>query len=187
VNARAPARYGAVAILLHWVTAALVFTLFVLGWRMVSLPLSPSKFTLYAQHKSLGLVVLALSGFRLAWRLAHRVPQAVDESLWRRRAAAIVHGLIYAALFALPVSGWLFNSAVGFPLSFFGVINMPPLSAPRPEWRETARLAHVWLGYALLAALGLHVAAALHRQFVRRDGTIARMLPSFGQSVRRTI
>ena len=187
MNARAPVRYGAVAILLHWVTAALVFTLFVLGWRMVSLPLSPSKFALYAQHKSLGLVVLALSSFRLIWRLTHGVPQAVDESLWRRRAATMVHGLIYATLFALPLSGWLFNSVVGFPLSFFGVIDIPPLSAPRPEWKETARLAHVWLGYALLAALGLHVAAAVHRQFVRRDGTIARMLPNFGQSARRPI
>jgi cytochrome b561 len=185
VNRQAPVRYGGIAILQHWVSAVLIVTLFGLGWRMVSLPPSPSKFELYLLHKSLGLVVLALSVVRLLWRVGGPAPAPVDGPLWQRRAAGGAHWLLYALLFALPLSGWLFNSFVGFPLSLFGLVNLPPLAAPEPALKESARLTHVWLGYLLVALLAMHAAAALHHQFVKRDGTLSRMLPRLSQATRR--
>jgi polyisoprenoid-binding protein YceI len=76
---------------------------------------------------------------------------------------------------------------VGFPLSFFGLVNLPPLAAPAPPLKESAQLAHVRLGYLLLALLAMHVAAALHHQFVKRDGTLSRMLPRLSQATRRPV
>jgi cytochrome b561 len=186
MNAHVPAHYGGVALIMHWATAALIVALFILGWRMIPLPLSPAKLELYALHKSLGIAVLALSGFRLAWRLARPAPKPVDGPIWQRRAATGAHMLLYALLLVLPLSGWLFNSLVGFPLSFFGMVDVPPLAAPQPAPKETVRLAHIWLGYMLLVALGLHVAAALHHHFVRRDEALVRMLPRLTKSTRRS-
>jgi cytochrome b561 len=185
MSRQALARYSGIVILQHWVSAALIVTLFGLGWRMVSLPLSPSKFELYARHKSLGLVVLALSVVRLLWRVGSPIPALVDGPVWQRRAAAGTHWLLYALLFALPLSGWLFNSFAGFPLSLYSLVNLPPLATPEPALKESARLAHVWLGYLLLALLAIHAAAALHHQFVKRDGTLSRMLPGLSQATRR--
>jgi cytochrome b561 len=185
MSRQALARYSGIAILQHWLSVALIVTLFGLGWRMVSLPLSPLKFELYALHKSLGLLVLALSVVRLLWRVGSPIPAPVDGPVWQRRAAAGAHWLLYALLFALPLSGWLFNSFVGFPLSFFGLVNLPPLAAPEPALKESARLAHAWLGYLLLALLAIHAAAALHHQFVKRDGTLSRMLPRLSRATRR--
>ena len=185
MSRQALARYGRIAILQHWVSVALIVTLFGLGWRMVSLPLSPSKFELYTFHKSLGLVLLALSTVRLLWRVVGPVPAPVDGPVWQQRAAAAAHWTLYALLFALPLSGWLFHSFVGFPLSFLGLVNLPPLAAPEPTLKENARLAHLWLGYMLLALLAIHAAAALHHQFVKRDGTLSRMLPDLSQATRR--
>jgi cytochrome b561 len=185
MSRQAVARYSSIAILQHWVSVALIVTLFGLGWRMISLPLSPAKFELYAFHKSLGFVVLALSTVRLLWRVAGPVPAPVDGPVWQRRAAAAVHWTLYALLFALPLSGWLFNSFVGFPFSFLGLVDLPPLAAPEPALKENARLAHLWLGYLLLVVLAIHAAAALHHQFVKRDGALSRMLPSLSQATRR--
>src|SRR5580704_13513078 len=172
MSRQALARYNSIAILQHWVSVALIVTLFGLGWRMISLPLSPAKFELYAFHKSLGFVVLALSTVRLLWRVAGPVPAPVDGPVWQRRAAAAVHWTLYALLFALPLSGWLFNSFVGFPFSFLGLVDLPPLAAPHPALKESARLAHLGLGSLLLVCLAIHAAAALHHQFVKRDGAL---------------
>jgi cytochrome b561 len=184
MSRQARARYSSIAILQHWVSVALIVTLFGLGWRMISLPLSPAKFELYAFHKSLGFVVLTLSTVRLLWRVAGPVPAPVDGPLWQQRAAAAVHWTLYALLFALPLSGWLFNSFVGFPFSFLGLVDLPPLAAPEPALKENARLAHLWLGYLLLTLLAIHATAALHHQFVKRDGALSRMLPDVSQATR---
>ncbi|NTG04950.1 cytochrome b [Agrobacterium rhizogenes] len=170
--------YGGTAILLHWTSAALIFGLYGLGWWMVTLPLSPSKFELYALHKSLGLLLLVFSACRLAWRITRGAPALADGPAWQQHAATLAHIGLYLMLFALPLSGWLYNSVVGFPLRFFDLFDAPPLYSAQPEFRAGARNLHVWLGYVLLALIMLHVAAALHHQFIKRDGTLSRVLPS---------
>ncbi|WP_439632093.1 cytochrome b [Shinella sp.] len=174
-----PHRFDAVAMIFHWGSALLLLLLFALGWRMVALALSPAKFELYALHKSLGLVALALACLRLLWRLFRGAPPPVEGPVWQRRAATAAHGLLYGLLFAMPLSGWLFNSLVGFPLGFFGLVDVPALSVADPAMQDMARLAHRWAGYGLLALIAAHVGAALHHRFVLRDGTLERMLPSW--------
>jgi len=39
---------------------------------------------------------------------------------------------------------------------------------------------HTLASYLLLGVVGLHALAALYHHFVRRDGTLARMLPRIG-------
>jgi cytochrome b561 len=67
-------RYGAVAIVLHWLVAAAILATFPLGLYMADLPLSPRKLTLVSYHKWIGVTVFGLMGLRLAWRLTHRPP-----------------------------------------------------------------------------------------------------------------
>lgn len=174
-----PSRFNAPAMIFHWGSALLLLALFGLGWRMVGLALSPAKFELYALHKSLGLVALAVAGLRLLWRLFKGAPHSIDGSVWPRRAAGAAHVLLYVLLFVMPFSGWLFNSLVGFPLSFFGVADVPALAAANPTMKEMARLAHIWVGYFLLVLIAAHIGAALYHRFVLRDGTLERMLPKW--------
>ena len=77
-NSEVTDRYSGYAIGLHWATTALIVALFFVGWRMVALPISPAKFELYALHKSLGVVVLAVTVWRLAVRLLRPAPDAID-------------------------------------------------------------------------------------------------------------
>lgn len=172
-----PARYSIVAILLHWAVAAAIVALVLIGWNMVDLPLSPRKLELYALHKSIGLTVLGLAVLRLAWRWLRRPPPPDPMPRWQEQAAAWAHRLLYALLFLLPLTGWLFNSIVGFPLSWFGFVTLPPLAPALPAWREASADLHHWLGWILIVVVALHAAGALHHQFILRDATLWRMLP----------
>ena len=171
-------RFGATTKFFHWVTLLLVAALFPLGWYMVGLPLEPETFEIYALHKSLGLTVLGLTVFRLIWRLFNPTPPVLGEvSAWQRGAARISHGLLYAILITLPMSGWLLSSAADFLPSWFGLFELPALVEPDDGLREKSIVLHQMLGWLFLALLVLHVGAAIHHHAVRKDATLRRMLP----------
>ena len=67
--------YGLVAIVLHWIIAALFVGQVALGIVMVRVESMALQFTLIQWHKSLGFTILALSLARLAWRLTNRGPE----------------------------------------------------------------------------------------------------------------
>ena len=69
-----PKRYSATAIALHWVLGLVIVALFGVGLYMANLPFSPLRLKLYNWHKWTGVTLLALTVFRLVWRLTHRPP-----------------------------------------------------------------------------------------------------------------
>ena len=171
-------RYGAVAIAFHWLVAAALFVTFPLGLYMADLPLSPRKLTLVSYHKWIGVTVLALMSLRLAWRLTHRPPPLPPAMpAWQRRAATLAHWMLYALLLAIPLSGWLYSSAVGVPTVYLGLWQLPDLVGKDKALAEALKLAHKSLNFTLLALVVVHVAAAIKHHFVDRDGLLARMLP----------
>jgi len=170
---------------MHWGVALLILALAVLGWTAVSLPLSPLKLKLFFWHKSLGILVLLLATVRLAWRWIDAVPAAAQDSQpWERRVAVTVHGLLYLLLFAMPLSGWVINSAANFPFKVFGLWPLPPIVPKDSGLKELAEDTHLLLFWLLCGLLMLHVGAALWHHFVRRDRVLRRMLPRFLQRTR---
>jgi cytochrome b561 len=173
------ARFNSPAIALHWLTALGLLAVFPLGVYMVDLPLSPSRIKLYAYHKWLGVTLFGLVALRLLWRLVHRPPAwPLGLAEWQRKAAAVVHAAMYAAMFALPLSGWLYSSAAGVPTVYLGWWQLPDLVDRDRALAETLKGVHLWTGYSLIGLFALHVAGALKHQFVDRDGLMHRMLPA---------
>jgi hypothetical protein len=96
------ARYGAVALLLHWSMAVLLIGLAALGLYMVTLPdvgFNTEKNTLVIYHKEFGVLAFVLLAIRLSWRVTQILPRLV-ESLpeWQKVSARFVqlgfYGLI---------------------------------------------------------------------------------------------
>jgi cytochrome b561 len=172
------ARYTTPAIALHWLLALLILGTLAVGLVMTALPLSPTSLRLFNGHKWAGMLVLILSALRLLWRLGHRPPAPPDMARWQRHAARGVHVLLYALSFAVPVSGWAYSSAAGFPIVLFGVLPLPDWVAADRALAEALKPLHHALAYALAATAALHVAAALQHQLVARDGLLHRMWPS---------
>ncbi|HLS84423.1 MAG TPA: cytochrome b [Arenimonas sp.] len=173
-----PERWGAPSIALHWLTLLLVLALVILGLVMTELPNSAFKVKVYALHKSLGLTVLGLTALRLLWRLFAGAPGPVPGTpRWQNAGAQLMHGALYVLLLAMPLSGWLYNSASGFPLKFFGWFRVPALSGRDATLKALAHDAHYWLFVTLVLLVALHAAAALYHHYRNRDATLARMLP----------
>lgn len=172
-------RWGSVSQALHWLIALLILLLGIVGLSMGELPKTPKYFWVYTAHKSLGISVLALVVVRLGWRLYAGTPEPEPGTpTWQERIASATHWLLYALIFAIPLSGWLYDSASGLrPFHWFGLFEMPKLSPPDEQLRVLSHFAHEWGFWLLIAMVLAHAGAAFYHHLFQRDATLARMLP----------
>ncbi len=173
----ASVRWNRFAQFLHWLIALLIVGLGIVGLWMTSMAVSMDKLKVFALHKSVGITVLILVGLRLVWRLATRHPPVMPGPAWQRWSASAVHFALYVMMFAMPLSGWLFNSAANFPLRWFGLFSLPALWGPDPAVKHWALQVHEYGFWTLAALVGIHAAAALKHHYFDRDETLRRMLP----------
>jgi len=170
--------WGAPAKLFHWVMAALILAQIALGLMAASWRVSPVKLELFFWHKSTGMLILALVALRLLWRLANPAPMLPPGmAAWERAAARLSHLLLYALMIALPVTGWIVNSASNVPFRIFWLIPLPAIVAPDEPTADLVALVHGGLAALLALALVAHVGAALRHHFVKRNTVLIRMLP----------
>lgn len=168
-------RYTATAIALHWLLAVAILASLLVGNFMSDLPISPLRLKLVNWHKWAGVTILALSLLRLAWRLTHRPPPDVPMAHWQLAAAHATHWAMYLLFLAVPLAGWAYSSAAGFPVVWFGVLALPDFVTPDKALAASLKALHALLAYTLAALVALHVAAAIKHQLVDRDGLLARM------------
>lgn len=174
-----PDRWGPVSQLFHWISVLLLIAIAGIGLTMEDLPNSPDKVRVYALHKSLGLTLLAVVVLRLAWRWTRPIPADVPGlSRWVRRGAATVHWSLYAMMLAMPLTGWLLNSAEGFPLQWFRLFNLPALVPANEDLADTFEALHENGFWILVALIAGHVVAAMYHHFFVGDDTLRRMLPA---------
>jgi len=129
-------------------------------------------------HKSIGLVVLFLVLFRFAWnRIRPRPPLASTLSGPQRRLALGAHHTLYGLMLAIPLLGWFASMTYGGRTRFFGWFELPMILEKNVDAAVIYRNGHIWLGWLLFAVLLLHIGAALWHHLVKRDATLAQMLP----------
>ena len=173
----APARYSRTAMALHWLLALVIACAFCVGLYMADMPFSPQRLKLFNWHKWTGICILALSALRLLWRLTHQPPPDLPAPSWQLHAAHATHWALYALFFAVPLVGWAYSSAAGFPVVVFGLIPLPDFVSPDKALAEAIKPWHGYLAFTLAALVLLHVAAALKHQLLDRDGLLLRMWP----------
>ena len=93
------------------------------------------------------------------------------------RAHSATHVALYGLFFAVPLIGWAYSSAAGFPVVLFGQLPLPDFVSPDKDLAALIKPWHEISAFALAGLVVLHVAAALKHQFVDRDGLIGRILP----------
>lgn len=160
----APAQYRPAQIILHWVVVLgiLVQWLFngpivsVIEARQTGAELDGSATTMAWFHVSVGSIILIAVIARLYLRKRYGVPDhAPGTSDIQAKIASGVHWSLYGLLLAMVLTGML-------------------------TWNGIAPLgsAHFVINTLIFFVALLHVAAALFNQFVRKDGTLRRMMLS---------
>lgn len=172
-------RYPRLSILFHWLIALLIIAAFALGTVMTEMRISPAKLQYYSWHKWLGVTVLGLVAFRLLNRLMQTTP-AYPNSMkaWEKQLANATHLVLYVLMFAVPVSGYLYTYAAGYPVVYLGWIELPALISPNPELKPLLKDAHKILTKIMFVLVSLHVLAALKHYFIDKDTILQRMLPT---------
>jgi cytochrome b561 len=177
--------WGWPARLLHWVMAGLILFQIGLGFRMVQLVSDVYvQFSLYQTHKSWGFVIFMLALLRIVWRVTHKPPEPpagmrpLEEALARGG-----HLALYVLMVLLPITGWLMASAsalqetYGLKNMVFDWFEMPdPFQPGSKELEGVFKSVHTWAASGLAVILLGHAFAALHHQFIRRDGVLRRMI-----------
>ena len=182
-NSRTPVEtYSWTARTLHWVTVALVVIQVPIGAVMTYRGNTLNvwdKLTgaLYNSHKLIGVTILLVVIWRLAYRFTRGAPP--DEPTiepWQKLASHANHWGMYLLLVCVPVAGYVGISL--FPaLDIFGLFSLPGIVAPNKEAANTAFTVHKVLAVLLVLFIAVHVAAALFHYFVRKDNVLGRMLP----------
>jgi cytochrome b561 len=184
----APSQYTRTAMILHWIIAVLIIVNVVLGLSADSLPDDWMR-PVIDMHKSIGITVLGLALLRILWRASHKPPPLPHVFLfWERAAAHIAHFLLYFLMIALPLSGWMHDSAwkaaATHPLHLFGVVPFPRIGfimnldpAVKEPLHDKFGALHACLGYALYALLAMHIGGALKHELLDRHSVIKRMVP----------
>lgn len=150
---------------------------FVLAQLADNAPSDLRELVLLANHKSVGITILAVAVLRIIWRFRH-TPPALPTAMprWQATASSISHWSLYALLFAVPVTGWLMSSASAYPVSWFNLFQLPDFVAPNPELKDVFEETHEVLAKLLLVIASVHVGAAAKHAVVDKDGVLHRMV-----------
>lgn len=169
--------YGSVSIAIHWLTAIVVYAMFGVGLWMVTLGYYDTWYHKAPElHKSVGMVLLAVMLFRVAWRFISPPPKPLSEySLLTRYSAVIAHLMLYGLLFAILFSGYLIATAEGKPVEVFGLVPVPATLAIGKK-ADLAGDIHLWLAWFVVLLSVLHGLAAIKHHFIDKDITLKRML-----------
>lgn len=168
------AKYSQLARVLHWSVALLVFLTWPMG-LMIGFVKDDVKLDFYLVHESLGFLVLWVMLLRIGARLSRPAP-AIQGPRIERIAAHTVHGLIYIFLVIMPVSGFLATNAHGFPLQWFGLVEIWSPLGKSPQIAPVLSAIHEWSAWIVLGLVALHLLAVIFHHLVRRDATLYRIL-----------
>ena len=169
-------RYSRVAIALHWLMAIVLTIAWLLGQLIEDAPRGDARVAAMGLHIAAGLSAALLLLLRLAARWFGAPAFPADMPAWERKLAAAGHHALYVVMVALPVLGLTIVLTDRRDMPVLGLFTIPGLFPYRPL-HDTAEGAHALAADALLVLVGLHLLAVLWHRFVRRDGTLARMLP----------
>ncbi len=180
------ARYDFTSILLHWVTAILIFVQYAVIWFWQTAPQDTQQ---WAFHFNLHLLIGLISFLAvIAWLIRRFTvkppPYPTALSRGERHMALIVYVLFYTCLLLLPISGYL-QLDYGSPFTFMG--KKLNLWVDQNDSLHTLfGSLHTGMAYILAGLILIHVSAATLHLF-RRSGIFSRMLLSFRSESRELI
>jgi cytochrome b561 len=171
--------YGWISIALHWLTVAVVLTMWAIG--AASQLSTGDDATLVDWHTTIGIMAYVLLWARIVWRFSVGHPGARP-----RQATALFpfakyfHFLLLIAIGVMLLSGPLMVWLGGEKIMVFTV----PIPSPLPTSTLASEVfvyLHAITGAFIVIGIVLHVLAVLKHTMVDRDGTLEKIIIADGQ------
>ncbi len=170
-----PTGYGLISRWLHWGMALAIFVVFGIGVWMVGLDYQSPYYRLGPDiHRSAGILLLIVLGFRLLWRAFNTKPVGTELTAFERAGSRLVHWSFYVLLAVIMVSGYFISSADGQPVAVFDWFSIPAVTKQQ-GLADSAGFVHRWLAYGTMALALAHSVAALKHHFSNKDQIMRRM------------
>jgi cytochrome b561 len=151
---------------LHWLMAAMILSMLVIGLNQNLLWL----------HEPLGISILLLAFIRIYVRLKGNIPPLPqDIPIVQRRAARFSHLVLYALMVIMPLVGWSMISAEGSPIVLMGWLHLPAIMPHDIHLYRLLRKTHMYLAILLAGIFAMHFVAALYHALIRQDGVFSSM------------
>ncbi len=177
-------KYDRRSIALHWITAALVLTLWALGQTIDEFAKGTPRMTVRSLHVCLGLLLATIFIARMAWRMSGGTRKPASDPGAAGVAARWVHFLLYLLLGSTLILGIVTEWMRGDLL--FGLFQMSNFDKPIHDLSEQVMDVHGFCANALLILAGLHAAGALVHHYLLHDTVLLRMLATRSRSARLT-
>jgi cytochrome b561 len=133
--------------------------------------------SLYAWHKLIGFSVLLMTSLRIVVKLLHTTPNyPIGISPINKQLARVAHCTLYLLLMLVPLLGWA--GVTAYPaLMTWGGFNLPAMPGMPKDEALAKQLfeIHGNLVLALIAVSVLHISAALHHLWIRKDQIFDRI------------
>ena len=164
-------KFSKSTIVVHWLSAIIILTLFPLGKYMTGLdPID--KIGLVKLHAFGGVVILLLTLYRTFLFFKHERPQDLKTgSKFNDKLAVWIHNAFYFLLIAIGISGLSVLFTGGY-IDAFGTGATEMIKSPE----EIPPLkAHGLLSFILMALLVLHVVGVIKHYILKKENTLKRI------------
>jgi len=165
-------------IAMHWLTAFLVFMLFILGLWMVELNYYDDWYRKAPDlHRGFGIVLFLITLLRFVVHKSFNRPTHLAKASSKEIIIVnFMHVFLYMLLIFVMLSGYLISTADGRSIEFFGWIQIPATIFGYDAQEDIAGDFHFWSSVTLILFIALHAMAALKHHFINKDHTLKRML-----------
>jgi cytochrome b561 len=167
-------KYGLLAKLIHWLTAAGLIVQIPFGFYLVDLDFDQTRVDIENYHILFGLIIFYVTLIRLIFKLLTPAPNFKGSAfLGQKFIAKLNHLLLYLTLLTVTFSGILKKLFNGESLViFFKKINL----TYNYELSEQFYSIHILANYALIGLITLHILAVLFHKFLLRENILKRIL-----------
>jgi len=170
-------KYGSITITIHWLMAIMIIMLIIVGFYMEGMPDGDGKWKIYATHKAVGLIALALALFRWFWTLTNEKPEAISSwSDTEKTIGNTTKWLLMVMILVMPMSGVIMSLAGGHDIGFFGLFTIEAFAEKNETLGKIAHSLHGLGGGVIAVIIGLHILAAFKHHFIKKDATLKRIL-----------
>lgn len=170
-------RFSPITIALHWLVAALLFSIIGLGIAISSGLAGEQAAAMERLRNLLGTVLFVISIYRFwarvtSWHpLPVGTPNPIEVIVSRSVATALA-----LAMVLLPIAVWLSRSAAGQVISLPGGLAIPMLIEPNATVKKVVDVLFDIGATAFLAGLALHMFGACKNHFILKNAALRRML-----------